>query len=150
MFFLYTQSYILFYYDNNPNMLDWIKYCESFYAIYVNKKDLKYYNNYISFLKLYDKSKMVYIIDPNEEKIHIFFQNFLYYNKYICLILYKDKIFPLKEYFLTKDIEKGDNKLELYLIELEEISNKNYMFYNCNLLEEFLMFEDIKKGFQNL
>ena len=93
-------------------MLDWIKYCESFYAIYVNKKDLKYYNNYISFLKLYDKSKMVYRIDPNTDEIQIFDQTFINYNIYNCLILYKDKILPLKVYFLTKDIEKGDNKLE--------------------------------------
>ena len=134
-------------YYNNPNMLDWIKYCESFYAIYVNKKDLKYYNNYISFLKLYDKSKMVYRIDPNTDEIQIFDQTFINYNKYNCLILYKDKILPLKVYFLTKDIEKGDNKLELYLIELKEISNKSYMFSCCNLLEECIMFEDRKTKF---
>ena len=43
----------------------------------------------------------------------------------------------MKTHFLIRDIEKDDNHLEILLIEFENITNKSYMFHNCNLLEEF-------------
>ena len=55
---------------------------------------------------------------------------------------YKNKLFPLTENFLVKDIEIADgNKLEIILIELEYIRDKSYMFHQCKSLEEFPFYE---------
>ena len=52
--------------------------------------------------------------------------------------MYKDLIFPLKEYFSIKsiDIEK-DNNLEIKLLSFEYISDFSNIFHKCVLLEEF-------------
>ena len=93
--------------------------------------------------------KMKYKINKNEKKeeYKIFGQEFVKNNNKNCLILFDNKIFPLKEY-LSKDyidIEIIDN-LEIFMIALKKIENVRCMFDKCNTLEElsFNKKEDIK------
>ena len=102
-------------------------------------KERNHYKNKAVFIEfsLNELSQIIYKIKSNN-KIKIFGQNFVKNNKNKCFIVYNDEIFPLQEYFLSKDLmDKKANKLELFLIEIENISNKSYMFHLCNSLEEF-------------
>ena len=117
------------------------------YELFINQKSKKNYDKYLKFLSQ-DKSKMIYIIKQDQEKIKILGKNFVNNNKDKCIIIYKTKIFPLKEYFSTSDIEKGDIKLELFLLDLENITNRSYMFYECDQLEYFSLFENEKMNSQ--
>ena len=61
-----------------------------------------------------------------------------------CSITYKDKIIPLQSYFLFNDIneeDKKNKKFEKLLLELEYISDKSCMFYDCKSLIEFGNYE---------
>ena len=76
--------------------------------------------------------------------IKIFGEEFVINNRRKCLIIYKGKIFPFRSYFLLNDINKEDKenkKFEILLLELEDASNKSYMFYECNSLVEFTKYE---------
>ena len=82
--------------------------------------------------------------DMNQDKnIKIFGKHFVENNYSKCFIMYKNIIFPLKEYFSSKylNIEK-DNKLEINLISFENISDFSYMFYVCKSLENFAFFQN--------
>jgi len=88
-------------------------------------------------------SKMVYSIKQKKNKIRIFGKKFIEHNKERCNILYKNKTFPLQEFFLIEDIDKQDKKeykFELYLNELKDIIDRSYMFYECDSLIEFSLF----------
>ena len=90
--------------------------------------------------------KITYKINKRNSKdgIAIFGKYFLIYNKRKLLILYDDKIFfQVNEFFPKKylDIEKVD-KLEIYLIVLEEISSVSLMFDHCSSLEEISINEN--------
>ena len=119
--------------DRSPNYLIMDKFCES-------KKYKKNNNKYNIYLKcsLHEMSKITYKINRNKNNIKIFGKNFVEKNKNKCIIIYNDIIFPLKEFFLIKDIQSTtEKKLEITLIELVDISDRSYMFRECNLLEEF-------------
>ena len=91
------------------------------------------------FNKSHEIKKMIYKIS-DEDKIKIFGEKFVGNNGNKCLILYKDKIFPLQSYFLIKDIDKEDKdnkKFKILLLELEEISDISYMFHNSKLFYYF-------------
>ena len=60
---------------------------------------------------------------PEEKGIRIFGKEFVENNKDKCIIAYKDRLFSLREYFLTKDIDKTDKTLEIFLIELKNIND---------------------------
>ena len=60
-------------------------------------------------------SKIIYLIDEDDDKINIFGANFVKNNKDKCIIIYKDMLFPFEEYFYINDIEKNDEKLEILL-----------------------------------
>lgn len=62
-----------------------------------------------------------------------------------CVIKYKDKIFKMNEHFSFKYIENKEDKLELSLIEFEDIKDKSHIFQNCDLLEEFSLFKEQKE-----
>ena len=96
---------------------------------------------YELYIKNFCKFKMIYKIKANNDKIRIFGKIFVNNNKEKCLILYNDKIFPLKEYFVNEDI-KNSNKLEIILIVFEFIYDFSYMFYDCDSSEKFLIGED--------
>ena len=91
-------------------------------------------------------SKIIYLIDEDDDKINIFGANFVKNNKDKCIIIYKDMLFPFEEYFYINDIEKNDEKLEILLIEFEEIYDKSYMFYRCEALEKFPIFKNIGRS----
>ena len=87
--------------------------------------------------------RLMYKID-NEDKIQIFGDEYSGNNGNKCSIIYKDKIFPLQSYFLLNNIDKDDKKnkkFEILLLELEDISDRSYMLYICELLVEFANFE---------
>ena len=84
--------------------------------------------------------KLIYKIDSSN-KIRILGEEFVG-NK--CTIIYKDKIIPLQSYFLFNDIneeDKKNEKFEILLLELEYISDKSCMFYDCKSLIEFGNYE---------
>ena len=58
------------------------------------------------------------------------------------MILYRDKLFPLQEYFYIDNIELNNDKLEISIILLEEIFEGSYMFHNCKSLEEIIFPEN--------
>ena len=117
-----------------------------------NKYTKKKRNKYNVYFKcsLFEMSIIEYIIDKKDNKIRIFGKNFVEKNKNKCIIIYKDKIFPLQEYFSKEDIEKEEKmKLEITLIELGDITDRSYMFHKCNLLKEFPLSKDNFKELDN-
>ena len=103
------------------------------------KRNTKKYFNYLK-STLFELSMMVYNInekDKEDKKVKIFGTNFVENNNDKCIIIYKDRIFPLKEYFDIRDVEKGDNKIEILLLELKDIFDRSSMFEHCESLEEF-------------
>ena len=76
------------------------------------------------------------------KKIRVFGKNFVTNNKDKCIIVYNNKLFPLREYFFSEEIEKKDDKLEIFLIELKKISNFSCMFSKCKLLEKLELFNN--------
>ena len=80
-------------------------------------------------------------VKNKDKNIKIFGKKFVKNNYSKCFIMYKDIIFPLKEYFSSKyiDIEK-DDKLEIKLISFENISDFSYMFDKCESLENFELY----------
>ena len=108
------------------------------------KKNMNIYK-YIDYL-LYSSHtirKLKYKIN-NKDKINIFGKEFVENNENKCLIIYKDKIIHLQTYFLIEDINKEDKenkKFEILLLELEDITDRSYMFLNCELLVEFSNYE---------
>ena len=77
---------------------------------------------------------------PKIEKIKVFGEIFVKNNRDKCLILYRNVLFPLKEYFPMKIIGNKEI-LEFDLIELSIITDKSYMFHNCDLLINFPLLE---------
>ena len=111
------------------------------------KKNMNMYNiiDYL-FYTSNEIQKLIYKIG-DEDTIKIFGEQFVSNNKNKCSIIYKDKIMPLQSYFLFKDINKEDKenkKIEILLLELEDISDRSYMFYHCKSLVEFCHFDHIK------
>ena len=92
------------------------------------------------FYSFHGIQKLRYKINK-EDKINIFGDEFVGNNGNKCSIIYKDKFFPLQPYFLVKDINKEDKenkKFEIFLLELEDISDRSYMFHKCKSLLYFL------------
>ncbi len=83
------------------------------------------------------------IRDLKYEDIKIFNEDFVKNNYSKYFIIYKDIIFPLKEYFSSKYIDmKKDNKLEINLFSFDNISDFSSMFKGCEFLEEFVFYEN--------
>ena len=62
-----------------------------------------------------------------KEEISIFGKKFVTNNFSKCLIMYKNEIFPLKEYFSRKYID-FDKKFEIKLLSFKNLSDFSYMF----------------------
>ena len=106
------------------------------------KKNWKKFVLYIN-IPFFNLSEMVYSIKEDEvSNIKIFGNYFVNNNRKKCLIIHKNKIYRLKEYFSIEDIDKNENKLELYLLEIDYIKQKSYMFNNCKSLEKFSLLEE--------
>ena len=136
----------LIYLNDNYNISDIIKGCELFEEIYIKNKNEKDYDKYLEFIKCSDKYKMIYIINSKEKTIKIFGKDFVKNNKDKCIILYNDKLLPLKEYFSLNNIENVKDKLDLILLEFDVIYDRSYMFHKCNSLEIFDFIEDKKEN----
>ena len=124
-----------------------IKGCESFNVFFEIKKNKTFFKNYESNLLKYsyhEMSKLVYYIKEKDEDIKIFGKYFVELNRTQCLIIYNNKIFPLKEYFSYKEIEIQNRLLEIIYIELNFISDKSYMFHGCESLLEYSILEKKK------
>ena len=80
------------------------------------------------------------MINFSEEEIRIFGKNFAVNNKDKFIILYENKIFfQYKEYFPKKYMNIDNiERLEIYLIAFDKISNVSYMFDKCSALEELI------------
>ena len=126
-------------------------YHEKFFEILANnclgiKRRLKLnLNHFENPCQFQDLSKMVYDIGENATSIQIFGEKFVENNKNKCIIIYKNQILPIQTYFPFNFISKEDKKLELLLIELEDITNRSYMFANCEALEEFSFVYEAQK-----
>ena len=82
---------------------------------------------------------------PKLKKIKIFGKKFVENNQDKCIIIYKGRIFPLQEYFTLKDSE-NENHIQIILIEYGIITDKSYLFHNCEHLTKFPYIEyDIVK-----
>ena len=103
------------------------------------KKEIYKINNIEQNFSFCGMSKMVYRIDKiSGNKINIFNGMFVKRYKDKCRIKYKNKIFPLIEYFPLNEIEnKEENILELFLLVIDDISDLSHMFHGCSLLKEF-------------
>jgi len=49
------------------------------------------------------------------------------------------------EYFSINNIEKKNNKLEIFLLELEDLYDRSHMFDGCDCLEEVSFFYGYKE-----
>ena len=129
----------LLYYNHFSYINDLIRGIESFYLIRISKEHTINYNKLKQFLKYKNMIKLIYKIKTEGERIQIFGSDFVNNNKNKCIIIYQNNIFPLQEFFSIKEKEK--NKLEIILIELEDIYNRSYMFCDCFSLESFSLIE---------
>ena len=78
---------------------------------------------------------MKYIKKDNKSKIRIFGKNFIANNKNKCKMIYKNKIYPLKEYI---QIEEYKREEEIKIKLLSKINyNKSCMFKDCKYLLNF-------------
>ena len=127
-------------------IINLIKACgEDFYEL---RPSNEYKNNLFKFYSLKDRSlynwsSIVYF--NIEKKIRIFGEIFVDNNKDNCVVGMKNRIFPLKEFFLSSDIGEPIVLLELILIEYEIITDRSYMFYSCDSLRGFMTYDDIKE-----
>ena len=161
-------------FNNISDINDFTEEFES-YKIYESKKYIKKnkvfrYSEYFKFSN-HKVLRMIYRIDIEKEKgkgkkeeikgvkkkeikkekreeIQIFGEEFVRNNKNKGIIVYKDEFILLQTHLLIKNIDKEDKenkKFEILLIEFEDILNRSYMFHNCDLLVEFLLFKNNKK-----
>ena len=103
------------------------------YDIFKSEYKIPHFKSKINSLNEVNKENK----DKSSDKIRIFGKNFVQNNKDKCFIIYKKKIYPLKEYFLKEDIDIEDTNLEILLIDVKNIFNKSFMFKDCNLLINF-------------
>ena len=136
-------------YDINLEIVDIFKSSNTFYRFYEAKKSYGKIKADNEKLKCFyhEMSKMIYKINPGKRFIKIYSDQFVKKNKDKCFIIYNDNIYPLKDIFSINDIKKGESKLEIFLIELEDVYDKSYMFEFCYLLEEYSLFEGNEKEF---
>ena len=87
--------------------------------------------------------KLIYKSEPKNGVFQLFGKNFVINNKFKCIIIYKNKKFLILVYLKVPNIV-GNNKLEIILVELEDITNRSYMFQNCHLLEKIYILENNK------
>ena len=80
--------------------------------------------------------KTYYIKNKTGDKdVKILDKDFIKKNKYKCKIIYKNKIYELKEYFSYIDISYNHKDLIRFkIIFINNIIDMSYMFYNCDQL----------------
>ena len=151
-FYSLQSKFIFFEKDNEllKNLLTCYEFFSPFKIIAINclgsiKKKKLNLNHYANPCQFQDLSKMIYDIGKNANSIQIFGEQFVENNKNKCVIIYKNHILPLQKYFPPNFISKEDKKLELFLMEKEDITNRSYMFADCKALEEFSFIHEAQK-----
>ena len=93
----------------------------------------------------YNAYEIKYIKDAKEKIINIFSEKFVKENIYNSILIFNKKLYKINTFIGTyaKEIENLD-EINLIFIELKNITDKSYMFYNCNKLKEFKLFEGKK------
>ena len=103
--------------------------------------------------------EMRYLIGDNLKKnkekqqekkyIRIFGENFVKNNKNKCKIIYKNKIYDLKEYFeeIDDNYNREAKEIKLKLIFWENITDMSYMFEGCSQLKSM---SEYSKGNKNI
>ncbi len=124
---------IIFRYKNNnikkePTVSDKIE------AAYNEYKLIYGVDDDIQIPPLFELSKISYKVDRNADSIRIFGEEFIKKHKGKAIIIYNDKIYPIKEYLPTKLIPQKTSRLVIIYRELTEIIDREYMFDNCTLL----------------
>ena len=79
-----------------------------------------------------EKYTLFFQIKNNINKIRLLGEEFVRFNKNKGKLLYKNKIYSLKDLFDLKDIINDKFKIKILLS--KDCSNKSYMFKNCSLL----------------
>ena len=79
-----------------------------------------------------EKYIMYYEIKEKNNKLRILGEEFVKNNKNKGRIIYKNKIYPLQDLFLLKNIK--DEKLKIYMLLSKNCCNKSSMFNNCTSL----------------
>ena len=94
---------------------------------------------------------VTYIPDENnKEKMKILDKKFIKNNKIKCIIVYKNKIYELKEYF--GDIDKNYNYkdlIKLKIIFIHNVIDMSYMFFECGCLNSLSDNNGINKNVLN-
>ena len=115
------------------------------------KKNMNIYR-YTDILKssIHEILKLIYKIgfeEQEQKQIQIFGEKFVRNNMNKCIIIYKDKRLPLQANFKIENLDKEDlenKKLELFLIEIEDLMDRSYMFYECESLIEVTLSKEYK------
>ena len=98
--------------------------------------------------KKYFYYKVIYQPEiTNEKKVKIFDAKFIKNNKDKCKIIYKNKLYELKENY--EDIDTNYNHKDLIIIKLvfiHNIINMSHTFYNCNSLISFSGESEMKES----
>ena len=83
-----------------------------------------------------------YKIKKEENRIRIFGDNFVYYNKNNCIIIFNGKIYNLISHLDIKNRNRKKNIIEIKLRGIKNIKFANGLFYGCSSLKSLL---DISK-----
>ena len=133
--------------SNLKGLIDEYQFQIKFYENQYCQIDL---DNYFSCIEpsLHTYYKLSYKNESNKGRIKILGKIFVDNNKDKSVIMYNCILLPLKEYLPIKNIQKNekknDNNIELLLLELENIPDKSYMFYECTSLKEFNILKNKK------
>ena len=115
---------------------------ELIYKKYRNMEERKYKIKELENQGFYLEDKKEY----TDNILRIFRKKFVIHNKNKCQIIYKDKIYNIKEYF--EDIDNNSHQEDLIKLKLTGIKNikdLSYMFYGCFQLIEISIPKDTKK-----
>ena len=91
----------------------------------------------------FERYSMIYRKEDNKDKIRIFGEHFVKNNKNKCKIIYKNKVYPLKEFLIDKGF-KYQHEIKIQILLGKYIYNKSYMFDGCTSLIEFYYKENRK------
>jgi len=102
---------------------------ENIRELYPNLSD--YMNNEID---------IIYKCDKNMNEIKLFGENFVKNNKNNCILIINDIVLDICEYYKTKE----NKNITVRLIEINEIIDMSYMFYECSSLLSIVNFSKWK------
>ena len=96
---------------------------------------IKFINNiYQNFITKNNEIIIEYKVEAKDEKLKIFGEDFVKINKLNYEMLINNKKYELNSYLNIKDFEIKNNKIEIKLKEINNVTNLYKMFYNCSSL----------------